>query len=92
MATEYPSIADHSGREPHPYLHEPVLYISGLPPHVSDQDLALAFVQCAPFRPNIPRDGTNRPLSGTIEFKYIEKGTSRSPMQCSRRLTCYIDS
>lgn len=76
MATEYPSIADFTAREPHPYLHEPLLYISGLPPHVTDQDLALAFVQCAPFRPNIARDGTNRPLSGIIEFKYIEKGAS----------------
>ena len=79
MATEYPAALDHTGRQPHPYLHEPVLYISGLPPHVSDQDLALAFVQCAPFRPNIQRDGSNRPLSGTIEFKYIEKGVPLSP-------------
>lgn len=73
MATEYPTTLDHTGRQPHPYLHEPVLYISGVPPHVTDQDLAVAFVQCAPFRPNIQRDGTSRPLSGTIEFKYMEK-------------------
>ncbi|EKM58059.1 uncharacterized protein PHACADRAFT_116674 [Phanerochaete carnosa HHB-10118-sp] len=73
MATEYQIQLDHTGRQPHPYLHESVLYISGLPPHVKDQDLATAFVSCAPFRPNIPRDGSNRPLSGTIEFKYIEK-------------------
>lgn len=75
MATEYPPQVDQYGRQPHPYLHEPVLYISGLPPHVADQDLAAAFVLCAPFRPNIPRDGTNRPLSGTIEFRYMEKGS-----------------
>ncbi|GJE96544.1 polyadenylate binding protein [Phanerochaete sordida] len=73
MATEYQTQLDHTGRQPHPYLHEPVLYISGLPPHVTDQALATAFVSCAPFRPNIPRDGSNRPVSGTIEFKYIEK-------------------
>ena len=60
--------------QPHPYLHEPLLYISNLPPFVRDEDLALAFQSCAPFRPNIERDGSNRPLSGTIEFKYLEKG------------------
>lgn len=58
----------------HPYLHEPLLYISSLPPCVSDENLAVAFQACAPFRPNIARDGSNRPLSGTIEFKYLEKG------------------
>jgi polyadenylate-binding protein len=58
----------------HPYLHEPLLYISSLPPYVSDENLAVAFQACAPFRPNIVRDGSNRPLSGTIEFKYLEKG------------------
>ena len=79
MATEYHTQLDHTGRQPHPYLHDPVLYISGLPPHVTDQALASAFVSCAPFRPNIPRDGSNRPLSGTIEFKYMEKGAS--PLQ-----------
>ncbi|KIM91560.1 hypothetical protein PILCRDRAFT_810843 [Piloderma croceum F 1598] len=57
----------------HPYLHEPLLYISSLPPYVSDENLAVAFQACAPFRPNIARDGSNRPLSGTIEFKYLEK-------------------
>lgn len=68
------NLADPSSRQPHPYLHEPLLYISGVPPHVTDQDLAAAFVSCAPFRPNIPRDPTGGLLSGTIEFKYIEKG------------------
>ncbi|KZT65302.1 hypothetical protein DAEQUDRAFT_752640 [Daedalea quercina L-15889] len=61
------------GHQPHPYLHEPLLYITGLPPSVKDEDLALALQNCAPFRPNIPRDGSNKLLSGTIEFKYIEK-------------------
>lgn len=68
------SIVDPNSRQPHPYLHEPLLYISGLPPHVSDQDLAAAFVSCAPFRPNVARDNSGGLLSGTIEFKYIEKG------------------
>lgn len=58
----------------HPYLHEPLLYVSSLPPYVSDENIAVAFQACAPFRPNIARDGTNRPIQGTIEFKYLEKG------------------
>jgi polyadenylate-binding protein len=58
----------------HPYLHEPLLYISSLPPYVSDENLAVAFQACAPFRPNIARDGSNRPLIGTIEFRFLEKG------------------
>lgn len=74
MSSEYAPPQEQSGPQPHPYLHDPILYISGLPPYVKDEDLAVAFVQCAPFRPNIARDGSNRPLSGTIEFKYLEKG------------------
>ncbi|KAJ7760813.1 hypothetical protein B0H14DRAFT_3595203 [Mycena olivaceomarginata] len=57
----------------HPILHEPLLYISNLPPYVSDDNIAVAFVTCGPFRPKIPRDGTNNPLNGTIEFKFLEK-------------------
>lgn len=77
MATDY-SQPEHGARqpEPHPYLHEPLLFISNLPPQVSDADLALAFAQCAPFRPSIPRDdGSGMPRSGTIEFRFFEKGT-----------------
>ncbi|KII87881.1 hypothetical protein PLICRDRAFT_650426 [Plicaturopsis crispa FD-325 SS-3] len=59
--------------EGHPYLQEPVLYISNLPHYVSDENLAVAFQACAPFRPKIPRDGSTRPLSGIIEFKFLEK-------------------
>ncbi|KAJ3552701.1 hypothetical protein NM688_g4014 [Phlebia brevispora] len=74
MATDY-SQAEPNVRqpEPHPYLHEPLLYISNLPPHVTDADLAIAFAQCAPFRPNIPRDEGSVLRSGTIEFRYLEK-------------------
>ncbi|PIL23425.1 hypothetical protein GSI_14736 [Ganoderma sinense ZZ0214-1] len=73
MASEYNSPPPEPRPQPHPYLHEPLLYISNLPPFVRDEDLAVAFQSCAPFRPNIARDGSNRPLSGTIEFKYLEK-------------------
>lgn len=66
--------ADTYTPQAHPYLHEPLLYISNLPPFVTDQNLATAFVSCGPFRPTIPRDGTNMPLSGTIEFRNLEKG------------------
>ncbi|TBU60413.1 hypothetical protein BD310DRAFT_815285 [Dichomitus squalens] len=73
MASEYSSPPPEPRHQPHPYLHEPLLYISNLPAFVRDEDLAVAFQTCAPFRPNIQRDGSNRPLSGTIEFKYLEK-------------------
>ncbi|KAF8962541.1 hypothetical protein BDZ97DRAFT_1920362 [Flammula alnicola] len=61
------------GPRPHPYLHEPVLYITNLPPYVSDENLATAFVSCAPFRPKIQRDGSPNLLSGIIEFRFLEK-------------------
>ncbi|KAH9855373.1 hypothetical protein C2E23DRAFT_883314 [Lenzites betulinus] len=73
MSSEYNTPPPEARPQPHPYLHEPLLYISGLPPYVRDEDLAVAFQTCAPFRPNIVRDGSNRPVSGTIEFKYLEK-------------------
>ncbi|KAG5644699.1 hypothetical protein DXG03_007922 [Asterophora parasitica] len=76
MDSEYdhaPQDHESHGPHPHPYLHEPLLYISNLPPFVTDPNLALAFMECGPFRPNIPRDGSNNILSGTIEFKFIEK-------------------
>jgi polyadenylate-binding protein len=60
--------------QPHPYLHEPRIYITGLPAWVEDSNLAPAFQQCIPFRPNIQRDGTAGVVSGTIEFRYLEKG------------------
>ncbi|KAF9458990.1 hypothetical protein BDZ94DRAFT_1172499 [Collybia nuda] len=68
-----PQDHEQNGPHPHPYLHEPLLYISNIPPYVSDENLALAFVTCGPFRPKIPRDGSNNLLSGTIEFKFAEK-------------------
>lgn len=58
---------------PHPYLHEPLLYISNIPHYVTDEQIASSFINCGPFRPNIPRDEGNNTLSGTIEFKAIEK-------------------
>ncbi|KAH7925447.1 hypothetical protein BV22DRAFT_1034015 [Leucogyrophana mollusca] len=73
MATGYSTPQQQEGGEAHPYLHEPLLYISNLPPYITDENLAVTFQSCAPFRPNIPRDGSNRPLAGTIEFKYLEK-------------------
>lgn len=78
MASGYasPPLQESDGPQPHPYIHDPLLYISNLPPYVTDENLAITFQSCAPFRPIIPRDGTNRPLSGTIEFKFLEKGGS----------------
>ncbi|KAJ7100091.1 hypothetical protein B0H15DRAFT_818651 [Mycena belliarum] len=75
MESEYqvPEEAESFGPQPHPILHEPLLYISNIPPYVSDENIALAFVSCGPFRPKIHRDGSNNPLSGTIEFKFLDK-------------------
>lgn len=73
MADYTPPPESPSGPQPHPYLHEPLLYVSGLPPYVTDENLAATLGACAPFRPRIPRDDPSRPLSGTIEFKYLEK-------------------
>ncbi|KAH9941659.1 uncharacterized protein BXZ73DRAFT_41403 [Epithele typhae] len=74
MASDY-SPPPEPRPQPHPYLHEPLLYISNLPPFVRDEELAIAFQSCAPFRLNIPRPPPTgpAPLSGTIEFKYLEK-------------------
>lgn len=60
---------------PHPYLLEPILYISNLAPYVTETDLSYALEHCVPYRPRIPRDDPEKPLSGTIEFKLLEKGT-----------------
>ena len=67
-------LAQDQPSQPHPYLHEPVLYISNLPAHVSDQDLAVLFEHCIPFRPRIARENAGPFVSGTIEFKALEKG------------------
>ena len=61
--------------QPHPYLHEPLLYISNLAIHVEDEYLARAFEHCIPIRPRIIREDTQKPYHGTIEFKQLEKGT-----------------
>ncbi|KAH9061136.1 hypothetical protein EDB87DRAFT_1612138 [Lactarius vividus] len=76
MSSQYSPPPDNSyptEPQPHPYLHEPILYISGLPRYVTDENLAIAFSTCAPFRPRIARDDSNNPLSGTIEFKVLHK-------------------
>ena len=64
---------DH-GPQPHPYLHEPLLHITNLPSYVTDEMLALAFMYCGPFRPKIQRNTTLPVLSGTIEFRFLERG------------------
>lgn len=86
MATDASSPPDSVVRQPHPYLHEPLLYITGLPPHIRDEDLAAAFQTCAPFRPQIPRDPSAKLLSGTIEFKFMEKGAPA--LRCRLTLSC----
>lgn len=77
------------GSAPHPYLHEPLLYITNVPAYVTDENLAMAFVTCGPFRPKIARDTGASVLSGTIEFKFLEKGACHSPL-CARRQHVHI--
>ena len=78
MASQYPPPSDDSYEspepQPHPYLHEPILYISSLPHNVTDENLAIAFSTCAPFRPRIDRTDTTKPLFGMIEFRVLDKG------------------
>ncbi|KDR80240.1 hypothetical protein GALMADRAFT_223130 [Galerina marginata CBS 339.88] len=76
-----------TGPRPHPYLHEPLLYITNLPPFVSDENLAIAFAGCAPFRPKIQRDGSPNLLSGIIEFKFLEKAEKALTILQSRNIT-----
>ncbi|KAF8586869.1 hypothetical protein K439DRAFT_1339680 [Ramaria rubella] len=73
-----PAVLTHPGQPeytspPHPYLREPLLYLTNLAANVTDSDLARAFESCVPFRPNVSRDGSGRPLNGTIEFKELAK-------------------
>ncbi|PPR01812.1 hypothetical protein CVT26_013171 [Gymnopilus dilepis] len=73
MDPSYNQDQQESSGRPHPYLHEPLLYITNLPSYVSDENLALAFVGFGPFRPKIQRDTNASLVSGTIEFKYPQK-------------------
>jgi polyadenylate-binding protein len=52
---------------------EPLLYVSNLAPNVTEADLARTLEHCAPMRPTIHRDGISPTLTGTIEFKTIDK-------------------
>lgn len=64
--------------EPHPYLHEPILYISGLPSYVTDDEIAVVFQPCAKFRLKINRQEPHQDLCGTIEFQYLDRGSFHS--------------
>ncbi|KZV99711.1 hypothetical protein EXIGLDRAFT_724268 [Exidia glandulosa HHB12029] len=73
---------------PHPYLRDPLLYVTGLLPHVTDNDLARALEHCVPFRPTIPRDTGAPTLSGTIEFKTMEKAEKALATLQARQMPC----
>ncbi|KAJ3713234.1 hypothetical protein DFJ43DRAFT_47851 [Lentinula guzmanii] len=62
-----------SGPQPHPYLHEPLLYITNLSANVTDETLGMAFMTCAPFRPKITRDSASPMVSGTIRVQIPRK-------------------
>lgn len=62
------------GLRPHPYIEQPLLFLSNLPPFVSDHDLAKALVEVSPFKPNLQRDGSPNPVSGEILFRFVGTG------------------
>lgn len=41
------------------------------------------------MRPNIVRDGSNRPLVGTIDFKFFEKGECGTVLLPDNMSVCY---
>ncbi|CAO1629533.1 unnamed protein product [Parajaminaea phylloscopi] len=58
---------------PHPFLTQPLLYISGLDPHLEDRDLATSvFAALLPVRLNIDRK-PGQTASGTVEFQTLDK-------------------
>jgi len=59
---------------PHPFLTEPVLYVSNLPAHITDEIIARTLEFCVPFRPRLTRDSTTGAATGSIEFRTIERG------------------
>ena len=69
-------MTDLSQMQPHPLIVDPVLYITGIPPTVSDTEIAQAFEACLPVRPTIMRDGMGAEGGGygRIEFKYLASG------------------
>lgn len=79
------------GSQPHPYIQDPVLYVSNLPAYVTDESLASALTGFGPFRPKIIRDGAGSSASGTIEFKFLDKGQSSPHLSVpSRLLAMYV--
>jgi hypothetical protein len=65
---------------PHPFLTEPVLYVSNLPAHITDEIIARTLEFCVPFRPRLARDPTNGAVTGSIEFRTIERGQHYSDL------------
>lgn len=55
---------------PHPCISEPLLYISGLAPSVTEADLARLLEHCAPVRPTIIRDGISPMLNGMLALNH----------------------
>ena len=58
--------------EPHPYLHEPILQISGLPSYVEDHKIAPFFQPCGEFRLKTERSAKG--LRRFIEFDHLDQG------------------
>lgn len=67
-----------SPRPPHPHITQPLLYISGVDPKVTDKELASSvFDKVLPVRLKINRNiEAGQTASGTVEFQTLEKGKS----------------
>ncbi|BGP07590.1 hypothetical protein JCM10049v2_003428 [Rhodotorula toruloides] len=60
---------------PHPVLSSPILYLSGLPSSVADEEIVEALKDCLRLRLFLQRDEQNPtvPMSGKIEFETLDK-------------------
>ncbi|KAG8832796.1 hypothetical protein FRC17_000619 [Serendipita sp. 399] len=58
---------------PHPFLHDPILYVSNLPSHITDEVIARTLEFCVPFRPRLVRDPVTGKATGSIEFRTKER-------------------
>ncbi|KAG8817202.1 hypothetical protein FRC19_011493 [Serendipita sp. 401] len=57
----------------HPFLHEPILYVSNLPSQITDEVIARTLEFCVPFRPRLVRDPVTGNATGSIEFRTKER-------------------
>lgn len=74
MANVAQAMGQMSEIPPHPFLEQPILYVSNLPAHITDEVIARTLEFCVPFRPRLVRDPATGSATGSIEFRTIERG------------------